>query len=421
FIAIFTFIHIIFPFTTHAAATYPEGTMVEPYLVEDETTEQSVTSVETEIAIWQNGDNIALKSNLETFHLPRTAFEFDVPSSINELNEQTNRTWSTFFMRPKDVHVPLIVHMDEENEVVQELRSYSYIDADATFAAATSIASELGEGELPLIYIDEDNVPFQTMEELDITIPDELSDAVMTYAVKELNDQLISSNELFSVLDAITFPGNLNHSNIEMSFIGSSLYELFLHTDVQFIERNIPITVPSYGKSGLVVEVNRNKEKDFTVFNASEFPLKIVAEKNEDVLTLSIQSTKIEKTYGYEVTQIEEIEPRTLYRYNNLLNPGESNVFESGQNGEKVFVERLTYEHDNMLTNRENISEVIYVPEPRIVEISPYKLEEVELETPEQTEATGSFEEDMVGIDDMISDNVAQQSEEMEQVVDQID
>ena len=42
-----------------------------PISVEDNSMEQTKTRLETEIAIWKDGDDLVVTSALETFHVPR--------------------------------------------------------------------------------------------------------------------------------------------------------------------------------------------------------------------------------------------------------------------------------------------------------------------------------------------------------------
>src|SRR5690554_1471039 len=111
FISIYTLFLLAFPFSANAAPKYPEGTAVGEIIVEGATEEETLTNLMTEVAIWQNGEDLVLRSDIETFHLPRTAFQFDINGTLNDLNEQTKRSWKTFFMRPKDVQVSFIVNI----------------------------------------------------------------------------------------------------------------------------------------------------------------------------------------------------------------------------------------------------------------------------------------------------------------------
>lgn len=413
-IIILIFIQYSFPLATDAAPKYPEGTTIASLQIEGKTKEDTRLTLIDEVENWNLEETITVKSDLETFHIPRSAITFDIDATLNELHEKTKRTLANFLMRPKNVHVPLVVYIDEEDESFKALQELDHIDYDATIERLKEAASELSNEPVPLVYVNEDDLPFETIEQVAKDIPDHLSNAVISYTVNELKDFMILPDKSFSLLDSVTFPGEFNNSAQELSFIGSTLYELFLHTDVDIIEKNTPLNVPSYTQAGLAAEVDREQEKDLVVFNNDSIPLKIDAEIKDGQLLMSLETIRMENNYQYEVTQIEEIEPRTIYRYSNKLDPGEQEIIQHGQKGEKVIVERLIYKN-KVFVDSESISEEVYLPVPEIIVVSAQEEEPVS----EGSDIEGDSES--IELDDMISDELDERSGEMRNVADEID
>lgn len=404
------FFQFSFPMGTDAAPKYPKGTMVANHSIEGETVEDARSSLIDKISDWSSEDEIKFQSDYETFYIPRSAVTFDINGTIQRINEQTKRKLTNFFIRPKNVQVPLIVQINEEETALKQLKELDYIDYDATIQQLKLFASELRDEAVPLIYVDENNLPFELVKEVEREIPDYMSNTVISYIVDKLNEYMILPEKSFSMLDAVTFPADLINAKQEMSFVASILYELFLHTNVDIISKHTPIHAPAYTLAGLAIEVDREQEKNFVIYNPHLTPLKIHAELKDDKLHLSLDTIRPENNYRYSITKVEEIEPRTIYRYSTKLDPGEQEVIQSGENGKKVTVERATYKN-NIFIESEPISEEVYVPVPRIVVLSSYVLEETE-------EDESNLE---IGLDDMITDELDERRMEMQDTIDRVD
>src|SRR5690606_35145052 len=126
-------------------------------------------------------DEIKFQSDYETFYIPRSAVTFDINGTIQRINEQTKRKLTNFFIRPKNVQVPLIVQINEEETALKQLKELDYIDYDATIQQLKLFASELRDEAVPLIYVDENNLPFELVKEVEREIPDYMSNTVISY------------------------------------------------------------------------------------------------------------------------------------------------------------------------------------------------------------------------------------------------
>src|SRR5699024_469688 len=220
-----------------AKGKMPKGSEIASINVQDKTDAEMKTTLETEIALWKKDDaTITLVSEYEQFDIPRDAFHFEVDETIQLLNEKTKRTLTSLFMRPKNVSLPFKLAINEADSAIQDLKEKTYINYDAMITQLETLASELGTDDLTIDYIDESAIPLETIAEVNIDLPT-YSNAVMTYALDQMEDTVIGNDEQFSLLNAVEFPENLTTSNKELSIIATALYDLFLQSNFIIAER----------------------------------------------------------------------------------------------------------------------------------------------------------------------------------------
>src|SRR5690625_3217487 len=180
------FIHVLFlalillfnPNFSYAASKIPEGSSIAGISIHGKTEQQAKLTIESEIATWFQGEDLIVKSDFETMNIPRSAFMFDVDATLEQFKNKTKRKLTNFFLRPKHVHVPLVVDIDEQDGIVQSLVNNNYIDSDHVLASLTNVAQELNEAEIELTYVKE--IPLQTVAQVELDIPD-ISDVVLDY------------------------------------------------------------------------------------------------------------------------------------------------------------------------------------------------------------------------------------------------
>lgn len=351
-----------------ASAKAPKGSQIANISVAGKSDSEVKQLLEDEISIWKSGEDIALTSDFEQLMIPRSLFQFDIESTINQFNEKTKRTFSSLFMRPKNVHIPLNLKLDDEHEAIQALREKNYIDVDHTLANLTEISSQLENSPASLTYIKGKDIPLDTIAQLEMKIPS-LSNAVLTYAIEELNDHIIAPNDTFSFLQTVTFPEALTTSTEEASFLATALYPLFIQTNFEIVERHAQLTIPSYAEAGLDVAVSEKENKDLIVINPNNVSFKFEVIRKGDTLDIAIKSSSLNDTYDYELKNVREIKQRTLYRYSKKLKAGEQATIQAGREGLEVEVHRSTNKNNKSIDS-ELISQDVYLPVPKIVLVS---------------------------------------------------
>src|SRR5699024_5668574 len=311
------------------------------------TNSEIMETIATEITIWQAGDDFVFTSDFEHFTLPRDVIQFDIDATMQQYNQATKRSFSSFFKKQKNAQVPLTVRIDEDHEAVKEFTERKYIDTKKALQTIEELASGLGEESVSIAYLEEDKIPLIDLVTIEVAVLD-LSNAVLTYAVDELDGLVIGPEETFSLIHAVDFPEALVTTAREMSFLGSVLYQVFLQTDFDVIERHAHTKLPDFAEAGLDAEVIVDQEKDFVVHNEELFSYRLTADLEADELKLGLQAATESNNFEYEQTEIEEIEQRTVFRYSTLLEPGEEQVIQNGRKGLTLETYRHEYDEDGM-------------------------------------------------------------------------
>lgn len=366
------------PQNTLAASKMPEGTTIATVQVANKTEQEVRKQLEDEIIIWKAQDDIVLEGEFETFTVSREAFQFDVDATVKQLNDRTKRSFSNFFKRPKNVHIPFEVSVDESHPDINSITSKSYIDGAHIIHNLQDLAANLTSHTITIPYVEGKEIPLDTLVELKWDIP-ELSQATLTYLVDELDGKIVPANELFSLLQSVETPERLINSRDETSFLGSALYTLFLQANVDIVERHAQLMIPSYGEAGVHAEVNKRENKDLVVLNKNDVAYRIKMKMENNTLEASLEGIESLENYEISVENKEEVKYRTLYRYSKKLNPGEQQVVQAGENGLKVEVYREIYEN-GVYVGQKLISKDLYLPKPRIFLVSTDDIESIDEE-----------------------------------------
>lgn len=360
FIALF-FITMSTTNEVSAIKSMPEGTAISGIIIAGKNEKESIAKVTSEVTNWQAGDDFIVRSEFEEYFIPRTAFQFDMNETIKDLRRSTKRTLSNLYQRPKNVDVPLYVTIDEENEVIQQLTAReSYIDTNQLFRQLTQLAADLQEDVVTLPYIEGKALPLKTVTQVELA-SDNMSDVVLKYIIEQLNGYIIAGNDAFSFIEAVPQNTNIITTDDEIKAVASTLYEAFLYTNFQFVERHAHVYKESKGSLGLDTYINYKEKKDLIVINPNQFAYQINVELEKNGLVLIIKTLDEIERITYEVSDEEAIPFRTMYRYSKELTPGEKIVVQEGVDGGAVIVTRTVGDETEV------VSEDVYMPTPQII------------------------------------------------------
>lgn len=393
---------LLFIATPEASANFPKGSQIAGEYIDGKTDQEVRDVLDDAITTWQEEDNLIVKSEYEVFELPRTAFMFDIDATLAEFKDKTKRKLTSFFIKPKNVKISLHVKLDPSNDAVQQMKNIDYINTDETFTSATRIASELEEGDISIVYTDEDAIPFKTISEVTIDL-EELTDTTFIESLKELDEHKIQANDSFSFIQQTNYDERSKTRNKEASSIAGEMYHLFLQTNFQIAERHTHDRPPRETKPGLDAMIDIEEGKDLVVVNPNDISFIFnVQETDDEELSISLKTAYHKYSYNVELEE-KEIEPRTVYRYDEDLEYGEEKLIQQGVPGTSVIVERSMYNESNDLRHTEFISHDIYTLIPTIILVST---------TDEETAQEETVEEQV----DVLEDTISEFEEELSEV-----
>lgn len=366
------FIYILFlnPVSTEAAKL-PSGSTIAGISVEGLNDTEVREKIEAEIDAWKTGEPISLKSEHEIYFIPRSAAQFDVESTLEQLKEKTKPQMKNFFIKPKNVHIPLIVHVNENVAEIKFIGETTYMDNKKTMLNIEKVFKELEENAVSIVYEDDVEIDREIIAETTMTIPSKhMSSTVLNYAVDELNGQTIPVQQPFSFAESIKLPEKLTNSTMELSFLASTMYSLILQTNFDIIARESDERMTDYTEIGTDVYIYPEKEIDLIVNNPNDNSFEIKVKRSDDEIKMELLSFPLEQTYEYEIKNKKEIKQRTLYRYSNELAVNERKTVEEGKRGYTAEVFRHHYDQNNSLIESELISSEFLLPEPKIILVS---------------------------------------------------
>lgn len=412
---------LLFIATPEASANYPKGSQIAGEYIEGKTDQEVRNVLEDTIEAWQAEDDLVIKSEYEVFELPREAFVFDIDATIQEFNEKTKRKLTSFFIKPKNVKISLHVKLDPSNDTVQQMKNIDYMNTDETFTSATRIASELEKGDISIVYTDEDAIPFKTISEVTIDL-DELTDTTFIESLKALDEHNIQANDSFSLIQKIDFDGRKS-MNKEVSYVAGEMYHLFLQTNFQIAERHMHDRLPNKAKPGLDAMIDLEENKDLVVVNPNDISFIFnVEETNDEELSISLTTAYHKYSYDVELEE-KEIEPRTVYRYDENLEYGEEKLIQQGVPGTSVIVERSMYNKNDDFRHTEFMSHDIYTLIPTIVIVSTTdeetdQEETIEEQVDELEDTVSAFEEELAEVreDAEASETIVSLTEQLEDI-----
>src|SRR5699024_3586353 len=202
-------------------------------------------------------------------------------------------------------------------ESVQSLRKKDYVDAETTLTDAEFVASELEDDEVNVTYRNEEDIPFEVISEVTID-SSKISDSVLNKVLHDLHGYVIPANEWFTILHDMILDDELTYSTKEASMIASSLYELFLTSNFDIVDRHKHSFPPANSKAGLDAFVDRKKNTDLSVVNSNDIAFVLETFKQDDELVVTLNAASHGFTYEYDQEK-ENIGSRTLFRYSSSM------------------------------------------------------------------------------------------------------
>lgn len=362
--------------SVEASGKITSGSSIANVPLEGLTFEEATEVLTDQVTKWYAKDVLILSSEYQVIEIPRTAFQFNIEGSVRLLEERMKRHWSNLFMKQKNVHLPLIVQINEEE--LPDLPDY--IDLEKTVSELISVAEQLGDQKIAIEYRKDPSELQKTVAEIVFPMPNNISEAVTNNLIDQINGLVIRPNETFSFMESIDLLDAA--TELETSFIASGVYALALESNMEVLERHSQRTIPSYTEAGIEALVNYKTGKDLILYNPSRYSYSIAVNVQEDQVIFTLKSISSKKPKQYSIEFTETVKPKTIYRYSPYLPYDTEEIIQGGSNGAKVTVERQVKGENE---HNEIISTDFYPPRPTVIlKSSASEPEESETEMTEQ-------------------------------------
>lgn len=268
----------------------------------------------------------------------------DISKIHNEIYKEAQNAYYT--VEPFEIHADVVgVDFAISNQEIESILSKDDMDY-----------------VIPLKY----TKPQITTESLDINVfPDLIAQYDTKYDVtntNRANNLIIASNKLNGITvepgETFSYNKTLGARTVENGYkeaaiyengkvvnglgggicqISTMLYNAAVFANLDIVERQNHMFIPSYAKAGSDATVVYGSI-DFKFKNTRKYPIKIVATTNSGIARISIYGIYEENKYTVEFeTEVLDIIPyETVYITDDSLRKGEEKVIQNGQNGAKV-------------------------------------------------------------------------------------
>nr|MDA8096169.1 VanW family protein [Clostridia bacterium] len=153
--------------------------------------------------------------------------------------------------------------------------------------------------------------------------------------------------------------------------LASTLYNAVLQAGLEIVERKGHSLPVSYVPPGMDAAISRD-QIDFKFVNNTGHPILVTSRIDENNLLVEVFGHSNEATNTVYKTETERriIEPRTVFRVNEMLQPGEIRVVEPGREGFEIKVFELTLVN-NELIEKKQISFKKVEPQDALILVAP--------------------------------------------------
>lgn len=386
-----------FQFALNKAFATSKGSTIGSVNVEDLSDKEMEKKLNEAIKEWMNSD-LYITIGGHNVQVSGDDFLFDVNASIKQYKNDTDKSWYAFWQQNPTVHEQLEVVANDS--LIKKIQNETNLKVEEVKPQILEAASYLKESPIKLnvqdIAInDAERISFETISIKDSAISD------VTEIAKQLDGIMIEPETPFSFNDVAEKAGG---NDDEMTLVASVLYSAVLQSSFEILERHQADTIPKIVKPGYEATVSPFLEKDLKFVSHSTVPAKIVAKVKNGVLKVELYSLP-----GIpEVTIVEKnrmtVEPRTIYRYSNNLEIGQSHRVQEPKAGLQLLIYR-TITDENGDSKSQLISQNYYAPENEIIEKSSKQPEVDTSSTTNTTNANNTNSSDAQGTSSNTSQN----------------
>ncbi len=224
-------------------------------------------------------------------------------------------------------------------------------------------------------------------------------------AAKTINGTILMPGEIFS------YNGILGNTNKEKGYkvgtayvggkvvesygggicqVSSTLYNSVLYANLEIVERHNHSYVVNYVPAGRDATVAYGG-KNFRFKNTRNYPIKIVANAKNGVVSISIKGIKEETEYEVVLTStVLSTTPRTVvYENNSSLAEGTEKVIQKGYDGKKSIAYKIL-KLNGATISKTVLSKDTYKPMAKIIQVGTKKVVTTQTSNPETSETTST-------------------------------
>ncbi|MGO4888582.1 VanW family protein [Anaerobacillus sp. MEB173] len=325
--------------------------------------------IQAEVSSWKEKPEIIVdtKHEEEEVRIDRKLFTFKIKDTLEQLHREIEQPWYKFFVRHSAVTLPLHVELNPAFEQLEDIWPKT-IDIEKTLLAATEQVKHLNEPIVAAAYIESSQLEMVTIAEASVVI-NASNSLALPKLVHQLDQFELDEGQAFSLVHALGDSTEFGISADELDRLATAVYTAVLGTNFEIIERHSQGQIPAYAQAGLEATVVIN-EKDLVFQNSSPFSYTLQFSIEDSQLKVAVIGPEQETTYSYDTKNVQELQPRTIYRYDKNLAANRERVADYGSNGYRVDVYRVTYNNHGKKLNETRMARDYYPPSPRIVMLS---------------------------------------------------
>jgi len=286
--------------------------------------------------------NLSEQTNkIEIPYENKMAVALNIPDIYNEIYQEAKDAYYTkdpFCIYPEVNGIDFAIETAEIEEILAEKQDSYVIPLNITYPKITT--KNLDIEAFPNLLGEQDS-------KYDVTNKNRANN--LKLAAQKIDGIILKPGEIFSynkTLGARTIENGYKEAAIYadgkvtdglgggICQISSILYDAALYANLEIVERENHLFMPSYVKSGLDATVVYGSI-DFKFKNNRKYPIRIDATVKNGIAKISIYGIKEDEEYTVELeSNIIKVTPyTTTYMLDKSLNDDEEQVWQSGENG----------------------------------------------------------------------------------------
>lgn len=350
----FTHIGVMAYDTFLKKGSFKPGTQIASIQLENMTTTQAEKELKEKVAVWFAEENLQLLINGEKVVINEFFFTFDFPATIVRVNGGKENEFV--------VHVNQDVYETDLKSVLQD--RYEAIDHELLQSTLIkSVNNMLSEKQYFTVeaFMRDDVDTIAAENTLTASFNQEDVQKVLTV----LGEVKVPAQSQISFLELIGTTTNLPQESLNI--VSSAIYKTILLTNFIVVERQTSESLPKHIELGYEAFIDPDAS-DFKWFNPNETAYTLTFELMNDHLNVKVNGAPFLQSYRVKFEDKTSYSPKTIVRYTSLLNEGEEELKQDGQEGLLVKVFREVYDGNDVLVESKQISEDFYPPAHRIIE-----------------------------------------------------